>query len=318
MENNLVSVIIATKNEGNNIENCLKSAVFQTYKNIEIIVVDNNSADDTKKIARKYTDIVFNKEPKRSVQSNYAVDISKGKYIFHADADMVLAPELIDSCIQNAVKYQDVIGFYIPEIVLGKSFWSKVRRFERGFYDGTAIDAVRFFYKDAFVKINGYDEEMLWGPDDWDLDRRLSEVGKLKMISDSESFAKTDNAYNNVENLTKWHNAFDRFLEERGVTDAALSERNILFHNESEFNFKKYMAKKGVYSKSFSQYISKWGNNDSIIRKQFGIPYRYFIVFLENGKWKRLLGRPFLTMGMYFLRVMVGIKYLESKFLKVL
>ncbi|RZD14258.1 MAG: glycosyltransferase family 2 protein [Candidatus Acidulodesulfobacterium ferriphilum] len=313
MEKSLVSVIIATKNEGNNIENCLKSIVFQTYKNIEIIVVDNNSTDDTKEIARKYTDIVLNREPKRSIQSNYAVDISSGKYIFHADADMVLAPKLINSCIQNALKYQDVIGFYVSEIVLGKSYWSKVRRFERGFYDGTAIDAVRFFHKDAFVKINGYDEEMLWGPDDWDLNRRLSEVGKLKIISDSESLAKTDNAYNNIENLTKWHNAFDRFLEERGVTNAALSEGSILFHNESEFNLKKYMTKKRVYSKSFSQYISKWGINDPIIKKQFGILYRYFSVFIENGKWKKLIKHPLLTSGMYFLRINVGLLYLKTK-----
>ncbi len=312
MKNNLVSVIITTKNEESNIENCLKSIICQTYKHIEIIIVDNGSTDKTKEIAKKYTNLVYDKGPERSAQRNYGVSISKGEYILYIDADMILGPFVVESCINEIITDDKVIGLYIKEVILGKGLWSRVRRFERSFYCGTPIDAVRFVQKEAFLEVGGFDESMS-GPEDWDLDRRLSEVGKLKMISDSESFAKTDNAYNNVENLTKWHNTFDRFLEEKGVTDAVLSERNILFHNESEFNLKKYMAKKRVYSRSFSQYISKWGNNDSIIRKQFGIPYRYFIVFLENGKWKRLLSRPFLTMGMYFLRVMVGIEYLKSR-----
>ena len=46
---------ISTRNEEKNIERCLKSIVSQTYKNIEIILVDNYSADKTIKIAKKYT-----------------------------------------------------------------------------------------------------------------------------------------------------------------------------------------------------------------------------------------------------------------------
>jgi len=61
MTNPLVSIVITTKNEEKNIENCLKSIVNQTYKNIEIIVVDNNSSDSTKEISLKYTDKVFDK-----------------------------------------------------------------------------------------------------------------------------------------------------------------------------------------------------------------------------------------------------------------
>jgi len=57
----LVSVIITTKNEEKNIENCLKSIKLQTYQNIEIIVVDNNSSDQTKELSQKYTDKVLDK-----------------------------------------------------------------------------------------------------------------------------------------------------------------------------------------------------------------------------------------------------------------
>ena len=73
----LVSVIVTTKNEEKNIANCLKSIKNQTYKNIEIIVVDNNSDDRTKEIAGKYTDKVFNHGPERSALRNLGAEREK-------------------------------------------------------------------------------------------------------------------------------------------------------------------------------------------------------------------------------------------------
>jgi glycosyltransferase involved in cell wall biosynthesis len=61
MANPLVSVIIPTKNSAKTIEKCLKSVKDQTYKNIEIIVVDNFSTDGTYEIAKKYTEKVYQK-----------------------------------------------------------------------------------------------------------------------------------------------------------------------------------------------------------------------------------------------------------------
>ena len=64
--------------------------------------------------------------------------------------------------------------------------------------------------------------------------------------------------------------------------------------------------KKRDYSKKFNRYIEKWGKNDLIINKQLGASYRLFNIFIENGKWKRLLKHPFLSIAMYFLRLSVG------------
>ena len=60
MENPLVSVIIPTYNSSRTLEKCLESIKNQTYKNIEIIVVDNNSTDNTKEIAKKFADKAIN------------------------------------------------------------------------------------------------------------------------------------------------------------------------------------------------------------------------------------------------------------------
>jgi glycosyltransferase involved in cell wall biosynthesis len=116
----LVSIIITTKNEAKNIENCLLSIQEQSYPNIETIVVDNASTDKTKEIAKQYTDKVYDKGPERSAQRNYGmIDIAQGEYVMFLDADMILAPEVVTSCL----RYNN-IALHIPEIILGKNYWS--------------------------------------------------------------------------------------------------------------------------------------------------------------------------------------------------
>ena len=70
----MISIIITTKNEEKNIKNILESLKQQTYKSVEIIVVDNNSTDKTKEIARQYTSLIYNKGPERSSQPGNAGD----------------------------------------------------------------------------------------------------------------------------------------------------------------------------------------------------------------------------------------------------
>ena len=293
MKNELVSVVITTKNEEKNIENCLKGLKYQSYKNIEIIVVDNNSEDKTKEISKKYTDKVFNKGPERSVQRNFGmIEKSKGKFVMFLDADMILSPSAIEFCVK---KIENNLALHIPEIVLGKSFFSKVRRFERTFYDGTVIDGARFFLKSAFVKVKGFDEN-LNGPEDWDIDKKIKQIGKIGLVKEKEE-------------VGNWE--MKDFVKSKGVNFEDYGV--VIYHNESEFDLKKYISKKGYYAKTFDRYIEKWGGNDEDIKKQFGVYYRFFGVFVENGKWKKLFTHLLLTFGMYYLRFLVGVKFILRK-----
>jgi len=271
MSDPLVSVVITTKNEERNIENCIKSVLNQTYsqKNIEIIVVDNNSTDKTKEIANKYTKLIFNKGPERSAQRNFGlIEKSKGEHLLYLDADMTLGTKLIENCVLELADNKSIVALHISEIVCGEKYFSKVRRFERSFYDGTVIDGARFFRKEILQKVGGFDESMS-GPEDWDLDKKLKLIGEIKL------------------------------LPTNGID-------SVIFHNEAEFSLKKYIFKKAYYARSFESYIKKWGKDDYDIKKQFGFYYRYFGVFVENGKWKKLILNPHLALGMYFLRFLVG------------
>ncbi len=83
-----------------------------------------------------------------------------------------------------------------------------------------------------------------------------------------------------------------------------------LFHNDSQATIFSYLKKKSYYAKNLHEYIKKWGKNDPDIMKQFGLYYRFFGVFTENGKWKRLVSFPFLSIGIIGLKILVGIIYI--------
>ncbi len=176
MNNPLVSVIIPTKNSARTLEACLKSVKEQSYKNIEIIVVDNNSTDNTKEIAKKYTDKVFNHGPERSVQRNYGAKQAAGEYLLIHDSDIYFNVDSVKECV-DVIQRDKAAAIILPEKSIGIGYWAKVKAFERSFYVGNdLIEAPRFFDKLIYEKIGGYDEK-LTGPEDWDISIMLRENG---------------------------------------------------------------------------------------------------------------------------------------------
>ncbi len=219
---------------------------------------------------------------------------SSGEYLIFLDADMILSPDVIETCVKKMESEESLVGIYISEVVLGKSYFSKVRRFERSFYDGTVIDGARFIKKSAFVKIGGFDED-LYAAEDWDLDKRLKKIGNLEVLENKESV-----------DLRTWE--FKDFILEKGVNPSDFG--TVIYHNESEFDLKKYISKKKYYSKNFNKYLDKWDRGGLDLKKQFGFWYRFFGVFIENGKWRKLVSNLHLVFGMYFLRFLVGLSFI--------
>jgi len=170
----LVSVVVTTKNEEVNIGRFLESVKNQSYKNIEIIVVDNFSTDKTMEIAQRYTNKIFSFGPERSNQRNYGAKKSKGQYLVFLDADMELTKEVIKDCLQTVIKSQKQI-LVIPETTVGGSFLARIRKFEREMYAyEDNFEVPRFFKRDIFLKYGGYDPD-LTGPEDYDLPFRIKE-----------------------------------------------------------------------------------------------------------------------------------------------
>ena len=62
----------------------------------------------------------------------------------------------------------------------------------------------------------------------------------------------------------------------------------------------------------FKSTSEKWGSNDLETAKQVGVRYRLIGVFVEKGKWKKLVKHPLLAISMYSLRLRVAISYLRG------
>lgn len=194
-----ISVVIPTCNSERVLPSCLESIKNQDYpKNkIEIIVVDRFSTDNTPKIARKFGVKLIATKDGRSVARNLGVKASTGKYVLFTDSDMVLSPNVIKESAKKMETDKRIVGLNIPERIVGKGLWAKVRDFERGFYNNTVIDAVRFLKKDTFLEAGSFDEKLYAG-EDWDLHKRVQSLGKIDIVK-SCVYHKEQNV-----NLTKY------------------------------------------------------------------------------------------------------------------
>lgn len=235
MKKPLLSVIVPTKNSAKLLENCLKNIKNQSYKNIEIIVVDNSSIDNTKEIAKQFTELVFNKEPERSVQRNFGAKMARGEYLLFVDSDMELSGKVVEECMDKFETENPKLkigGIIIPEESFGKGFWAECKALERSFYVGIDwIEAARFFPKDIFNEFKGYDENLTSG-EDWDLNQRIKSKYKISRIN---SFIK---------------------------------------HNEGNLSFLQLLKKKMYYGIKIRSYSSKKENSNDF-KNQSSIIKRY-------------------------------------------
>lgn len=267
-----LSVIVTTKNEAANIVASLRPFwPFVDSGEVELIVVDNASADDTQKLARESGARVLEKGPERSAQRNFGVREAKAPWVVVLDADMIMPESTIREILGATGATGAADAYWIPEVRTGEGLRTKARNFERSFYDGTCIDALRLFRKDLFERVGGYDESLIAGGEDWELDIRILAAGaKCRIL------------------------------------------RGHLIHNEKLLSLKSLLKKKAYYAKSLEVYKAKWPDHPAV-RKQFSAWYRFAGVFIEHGKWRKLLRHPVLAAVMYFERLLVGFVYLLGR-----
>lgn len=96
----LVSIIIPTYNRALYIMECINSVLQQTYKNIEVIVVDDGSNDNTHELIKTISDprlhYIYQNHSGRSIARNLAILRSKGKFIAFLDSDDMYLPNKVE------------------------------------------------------------------------------------------------------------------------------------------------------------------------------------------------------------------------------
>lgn len=112
MENALVSVIIPTRNRAAYLNHAIASVYAQSYKNFEIIVIDDGSQDNTKDIVRTFDQrlsYLFQKHAGVSAARNHGIQEARGEYIALLDDDDLYAPQKLQRNIEYFSRHPEVI-----------------------------------------------------------------------------------------------------------------------------------------------------------------------------------------------------------------
>ncbi|HCA58980.1 MAG TPA: hypothetical protein DEP46_13490, partial [Blastocatellia bacterium] len=107
----LVSAIIPNYNYARYVGEAVESALGQTYPNIEVIVVDDGSTDNSLEVLEQYRDrikIIAQKNSGVCVARNRGVAESEGEYIAFLDADDVWLPEKIEKQVEKFASGKDL------------------------------------------------------------------------------------------------------------------------------------------------------------------------------------------------------------------
>lgn len=186
VEGPLVSVIIPAYNEEDYLPNCLKSIQNQTYKNIEIIVADNNSEDKTPEIAKVFGAKVVKVEKKNvAVVRNAGAKMARGDILFFVDADTILSFDSIEKLIKNLSGKRKLVhgGIVCYDSKLHNFLWFLLNRWLKPHFYTSGRNGACLFKK-SFWEIGGYNENL--NPIDGhreDLDLGLRIVRKFGFFS---------------------------------------------------------------------------------------------------------------------------------------
>lgn len=122
-----VSVIIPTYNRGNLISNSIKSVLNQTYKYLEVIVVDDGSTDNTKEEINKIEDervryIKLKQNSGGSNARNIGMINATGKYISFQDSDDIYYPNKIETQVKNIINKHSNLDFCKIKVNFNSSY----------------------------------------------------------------------------------------------------------------------------------------------------------------------------------------------------
>ncbi len=190
----MVSILLPVFNGANYIEKAIESILTQSYRNLELIIIDDGSTDSTLEIITKIQErdprIIFSSRDNRGLIAtlNEMIPLAKGEYIARMDADDISYPERIASQVKFLEQHQEVVcvggcisiidhkGRLLTDLDLPK----EDEEIQKMLLEGVVsiCQGTVMLRKAQLLQVGGYDPTMD-AAEDLDLWLRLGEVGKL-------------------------------------------------------------------------------------------------------------------------------------------
>lgn len=202
----LVSVIIPCYNGEKFINEAIESVLNQTYQNWELIIVDDGSMDNSKKIITQYCDadkrIQFIQHKKnKGIPSarNTGIKVSKGEYIALLDQDDLWNKEKLDIQMEEFLKSNNSLGLIFSNVTIMDTINNKKRKskpihinfekisneelIKKLFLENFIPSVAVIFRKECINQVGEFNEGITWGGDDYELWLRIAKFYKFRYIN---------------------------------------------------------------------------------------------------------------------------------------
>ena len=192
--NPLVTVYVTNFNYANYIEQSIESVLAQTYKNFELIIIDDGSTDNSREIINCYIEktnirVIFQENKGLIASNNIAVRAAQGKYIMRLDADDYLDDNAL-LVLVNAIEKSDDIALIFPDYYYVDADGQVTGQERRHDFqaqvtllDQPAHGACTLIRRNCLLEVGGYSPEFTC-QDGWDLWLKLTEsysVGNVNL-----------------------------------------------------------------------------------------------------------------------------------------
>lgn len=207
----LVSVVIPTFNNKDSLLQCLKSLTVSSYKNIEIIVVDNGSTDGTSEAVKQYFPevklITLNENTGVTGGRNTGAKVAKGEFILFLDHDMVADKEMIKILVEIMQKNANIgisgpVIYYYDEpekiwaagtsinMLTGKISFNNVMSSDE-YFEVQVMPAAIMVRRDVLRRVGLFDDTFFATYEDTDLCFRIRKAGyKVVCVPKAKSWHK--------------------------------------------------------------------------------------------------------------------------------
>lgn len=170
-----ISVIIPVYNSSKTIGQCLNSIFDQTFKDVEVIVVNDGSTDKSLAILEKFDDriILLNQENRGApIARNNGFEKSRGEYVIFCDADVIMKSEMLETMLGVLEAGQEYAYVY-------SSFKFGFKKFKSIFFSDEKLRQMPYIHTTSLIRRSFFPsfDENLKKFQDWDLWLTILENG---------------------------------------------------------------------------------------------------------------------------------------------
>lgn len=207
----LVSILIPARNEAANIANCVKSLQKQNYSNLEILVLDDESKDDT---GLQVSSLASNDHRVKLVKGqalpngwvgkcwacHQLSELAKGEWLLFTDADTIFEPNAINASLAYAIDKKADLLSILPtqlaettsiEIAIPLVYFTFYTLFPAFFLNKTKTESISaaigqflLFNRQAYIEINGHKSVSSSLVEDLDLAKQIKQANKRLIAAD--------------------------------------------------------------------------------------------------------------------------------------